>query len=89
MLIQALSAMRYTAMMNNAAYNMMSTNNARMGLLSSPMNNISFGALAAMDTQLGLQSITNSLEYQMYKAMAEQSKKQLKEDIKQSFSIFA
>lgn len=89
MLVQAISAMRYTAMMNNAAYNMMSANNARMGLISSPMNNISFGALAAMDTQLELQSITNSLQYQMYKAMLEQSKKQLKEDIKQQFSIFA
>ena len=88
--ISALSAMQYTMMANNSAYNMMSLSNARRGLLSNA-GNISFGslgALAAMDTQYELDMITNSLQYKMSKAMLEQIKKQQKEDAKR-FSIFA
>ena len=86
--IQAFAAMRYTSMMNNAAYNMISANNARMSLISSPMNNISFQSLAAMDTQMELEAITNSVQYQMAKAMLEQIKKLQKEDVKR-LNIFA
>jgi len=88
--ISAMSAMRYTMMANNSAYNMMSLNSARMGLLSN-VGNVSFGslgALAAMDTQYELDMITNSLQYKMSKAMLEQIKKQQKEDAKR-FSVFA
>ena len=88
--ISAMSAMRYTMMANNSAYNMMSLNNARMGLLSN-VGNVSFGslgALAAMDTQYEMDMITNSLQYKMSKAMLEQIKKQQKEDAKR-FSVFA
>ena len=88
--ISAMSAMRYTMMANNSAYNMMSLNSARMGLLSN-VGNVSFGslgALAAMDTQYEMDMITNSLQYKMSKAMLEQIKKQQKEDAKR-FSVFA
>ena len=88
--ISAMSAMRYTMMANNSAYNMMSLNNARMGLLSN-VGNVSFGSLgafAAMDTQYEMDMITNSLQYKMSKAMLEQIKKQQKEDAKR-FSVFA
>ena len=88
--ISAMSAMRYTMMANNSAYNMMRLNSARMGLLSNA-GNVSFGslgALAAMDTQYELDMITNSLQYKMSKAMLEQIKKQQKEDAKR-FSVFA
>ena len=86
--INAISIAQYTSMMNNAAYNLMGINNSRMGLISSAANNISFGSLAQMDTQLELQSITNSLQYKMAKAMLEQAKKQQEEDSK-SFNVFA
>lgn len=90
--INAISMANYTIMANNAAFNMMQASNARMGMLSS-MNgyNVSFGSLEslhAMDTQLELEMLTNSLQYKMSKAMLEQLKKMEKEDAKR-FSIFA
>lgn len=91
--ILALSAAHYTYMKNNAAMNMMNINNARMGLMCTPGETAggigcSPEALCAMDTQLELDALTNSLQYQYAKAMLEQIKKQQKEDAKQ-FSIFA
>jgi len=88
--ISAMSAMHYTMMANSSVYNIMSLNNARMGLLSNA-GNVSFGSLGAlseMDTQYELAMITNSLQYKMAKAMLEQVKKQQKEDAKR-FSLFA
>ena len=72
-------------MKNNALCNMINTNNARMGLISSPMNNISFRALdsiAAMDTQMELNAINYSLQYQLSKVMLEQLRKLQKEETK-------
>ena len=87
--VNSISMGYYTMMANNSAYNMMAAANARTNMISSPMmNNISFGSLAAMDTQYELDIITNSLQYKMAKAMLEQLKKQQKEDVKR-FSIFA
>ena len=89
--IQTMSAMYYTALANRASYNMIASNNARLGLISSLGANPSFGSLeslCAMDTQYEMDSITNSLQYEMAKAMLEQIKKQQKEDAKR-FSIFA
>jgi len=89
--ILALSMAHYTGMKNNALYNMISTNNARMGLMSSPMSNISFGALdsvAAMDAQMELNAMNYSIQYQMAKAMLEQLKQLQKDEIKR-FSTFA
>ena len=85
--ISAISALQYTTMANNSAYNMMSANNARMNLLSN-LDGYDIGTLSAMDTQYELSAITNSLQYKMAKAMLEQIKKQQKEDAKR-FSIFA
>lgn len=70
---------------------MLSVNNARMGLISNPYHP-SFGsldALAAMDTQLELESITCSLQYQIAKAMLEQLKKQQKDEAIKCFNTFA
>ena len=88
--VNAVSMGYYTMMANNSAYNMMAAANARTNMISSPMmmNNISFGSLAAMDTQYELDMITNSLQYKMARAMLEQLRKQQKEDAKR-FSIFA
>lgn len=87
--VNSISMGYYTMMANNSAYNMMAAANARTNMISSPMmNNISFGSLAAMDTQYELDMITSSLQYKMAKAMLEQLKKQQKEDVKR-FSIFA
>ena len=83
--ILALSTAHYTNMKNNALYNMISTNNARMGLMTSPMSNISFGSLdslAAMDTQMELNAINYSLQYQIAKAMLEKLKMLQKEETK-------
>ena len=88
--INAISTAYYTSMENNSAFAMMASNNARMGLLSNA-HNVSFGslsALSAMDTQLEIDAITNSLQYKMAKAMLEQLKKQQKEDAKR-FNVFA
>lgn len=92
-LINAISIAHYTTLMNNAAYSVMQNNNARMGLISSvgcPGGDCgtSLESLAALDTQLELDALTNSLQYQMAKAMLEQLKKQQKEDAKR-FSTFA
>ena len=90
-LVNLMSIGYYTSLMNNSAYSMMSANNSRMGLISSIGANPSFGSLEslhAMDTQYELSAVTNSLQYQISKAMLEQLKKQQKEDLKQ-FSIFA
>ena len=88
--IQAISAMYYTSLANCSAYNMMSTNNTRMGFLnnSTALSFGSLGALAETDTQLELNMITNSLEYQMAKTMLKNIKQQQKEDAK-NFSAFA
>jgi len=90
-LINAISIMHYTTMMNNAAYSMMKINNSRMGLLTDTAGGIgcspSLEQLAALDTQLELDAISNSMQYQMAKAILEQLKKQQKEDAKR-FSVF-
>lgn len=87
--VNAISTWYYTSLANNAAYNMLSASNARTNLISSPMMyNVSFGALAALDTQYELDMITNSLQYKMARAMLEQLRKQHKEDAER-FSIFA
>ena len=87
--VNSISMGYYTMMANSSAYNMMAAANARSNMISSPiMSNISFGSLAAMDTQYELDMITSSLQYKMAKAMLEQLKKQQKEDVKR-FSIFA
>jgi hypothetical protein len=80
--------------MKMMALNMMKINNARMGMLCNPGDTTggigmgSLESLCAMDTQMELDSITNSIQYQFAKAMLENIKKQQKEDAKR-FSIFA
>ena len=92
--ILAMSAMHYINAKNNAIMNMMNINNARMGLMCCPGSDTTGGigcspeALCAMDTQMEIDMLTNSLQYQYAKAMLEQIKKQQKEDAKK-FSIFA
>jgi len=90
--ILAMSAMQYINAKNNALMNMMNINNARMGMLANPGDTTggfgSLESLCAMDTQMEMDYLTNSLQYQMAKAMLEQIKKQQKEDAKK-FSIFA
>lgn len=91
--ISAISAMQYIAMKNNAVMNMININNARMNLmcgLSDTTGGIGCSpeALCAMDTQMEIDALTNSLQYQYAKAMLEQIKLKQKEDAK-SFSIFA
>ena len=80
----------YTVMANNSAYSMMMGNNARLGLLGyasnlgamagNGMDNVSFKALADMDTKLELQAITDSFNYKYSKAMLEKLKKMQEED---------
>ena len=90
----AFSAMHYINMQNNAALNMMRISSARMNMLCDPGDTTggigcnSLDAMCAMDTQMELDSLTNSIQYQFAKAMLEQIKKQQKEDAKR-FSIFA
>ena len=92
--ILALSAMHYINLKNNAMMNIINLNNARMGLMCCPGGDTTGGigcspeALCAMDTQMEIDTLTNSLQYQYAKAVLEQIKKQQKEDAKQ-FSIFA
>ena len=91
--ILALSAMHYINMKNNAAYNMMNISNNRMNMLQS-LGDTTGGIgcspdeLCALDTQMEIDALTSSLQYQFAKAMLEQIKKQQKEDAKQ-FSLFA
>lgn len=91
--ISAISAMQYITMRNNAVMNMMNINNTRMSLLCNPGDTTggigcSPEALCAMDTQMEIDMLTNSLQYQYAKAMLEQLKLQQKEDAKR-FSLFA
>ena len=94
LLVNAMSIAHYTRMANNAAYSMMRINNSRMDMISSMGNGMDFGtssleSVAALDTQLEIDSLTSSFQYKFAKAMLEQLKKQQKEDIKNSFSTFA
>lgn len=92
--IQALAAMQYTMMRNNAAISMINANNARIDMISGLNYNAcspsfkGLDTLTATDTQLEMQAITSGLQYKMSIAMLEQIKKQQKEDTKR-FSIFA
>ena len=87
--ILALSAMHYTNMKNNALMNMMHVNNARMNMISSGLGAFDCpDDLCAIDTQMEMDNITNSIQYQFAKAMLEQIKKQQKEDSKR-FNMFA
>ena len=89
--ILAISMAHYTAMKNNALSNMMHINDARMGLMTSPMQNISFRGLdtiAAMDCEMELNAINYSIQYQIAKNMLESLKKLQKEETKR-FNTFA
>ncbi len=91
--ILALSAAHYLNMKNNAMMNMMNINNARMSMMCTPGDTAgsvacSPEALCAMDTQMELDALTNSLQYMYAQAVLEQIKKQQKEDAKR-FSLFA
>ncbi len=84
--------MNYTMMANNAVFRGLSANNARLGLLSSPISDLNpqqLAQLSALDTQLELDAMTCSLQYKCAKAMLESLKKLQDDDIKRSFSIFA
>lgn len=86
--IIAISMAQYTTMRNNALNNLIMTNNARMGLISSP--NINFCGLdkiAYMDNQMELNAINYSIQYQMAKAMLERLKALQKEEAKR-FNTF-
>ena len=94
-LINAISIAHYTRMANDAAYSMMKMNNSRMNMISSlgygmdpGFETGSLESFAAMDTQMELDTLSLSLQYQMAKAMLEQLKKQQKEDAKK-FNLFA
>ena len=87
--ILAISMAQYTTMRNNALNNLIMTNNARMGLMSSP--NINFCGLdkiAYMDNQMELNAINYSIQYQMAKAMLERLRALQKEEAKR-FNTFA
>lgn len=92
--ILALSAIQCINAKNNALYNMMNINNARMGMIAQPYNitgGIGFGsleALSALDTKMEMDYFTNSVQYMMAKAMLEQIKKLQKEE-SERFSTFA
>jgi len=88
--ILALSAINCINMKNNAALNMMKINNARMNMLGDTTGGIGCSpeALCAMDTQLEVVALLNSVQYQYAKAMLEQINKKQKEDAKH-FSLFA
>ncbi len=71
-------------MANHSMYSMLSAQNAKMGLLSSA-GNVSFGSLeslCALDTQYDMQMISDSVSYQMAKAMLKSLKKLQQEDAK-------
>ena len=87
-LVNTISMLNYTMLANSSANAMMGISNTRMGLLSAPMGCMSPSALCAMDTQMELDMITNSLQYKMSKAMLEQLKKQQAEDSKR-FNVLA
>jgi hypothetical protein len=83
--ILAMSMAHYGIMRNNALNNMLMTNNARMGLMSYPMQNINFcgiDRLAFMDNQMELNAINYSIQYQMAKAMLEKLRILQKEETK-------
>lgn len=83
--ILAMSMAHYGMMRNNALNNMFMANNARMGLMSYPMQNINFcgiDRLAFMDNQMELNAINYSIQYQMAKAMLEKLKILQKEETK-------
>ncbi len=91
-IIQAYSSAYYTALANRSMYSMLSAQNARMGLLQSA-GNVSFGAmdlstLCAMDTQYETQVISDSVSYQMAKAMLKSLKKLQQEETKKGLDLF-
>ena len=76
--INAISMANYTIMANDSAFSMMQAANARVGMLSGLNGyNINFGSLEALhqaDTQLQLDMLSNSLRYNMSKAILENLK---------------
>ena len=91
-IIQAYSSAYYTALANHSMYSMLNAQNARMGLLRSA-GNVSFGAmdlgtLCAMDTQYETQMISDSVSYQMAKAMLKSLKRLHQEEAKKGLDLF-
>ena len=87
--ILAISMAQYATMKTNALNSLIKTNNARMGLMSSP--NINFCGLdqiAFMDNQMDLNAINYSIQYQMANAMLERLRALQKEEAKR-FNTFA
>jgi len=89
--ILAISMAQYATMKNNALNNLISTNNARLGLMANPMQNVNFcgyDKIAYMDNQMELNAINYSIQYQMAKAMLERLRILQKEEAKR-FNTFA
>lgn len=91
--VSSLMLGHYTMMANNMAFRGMMANNARLNMISNmsgmPYSPQSLAAISAMDTQLELDALSSSFQYQYSKKMIEQLKKLQKENIERSFSTFA
>jgi len=72
-LVSAISRIHYTALANNAAYNMLMCNNAQMSLLRN-CDNINFRALAQADKTLTCNRLQNNLLLRYAEAMLENQK---------------
>jgi len=90
MLVSALAMFNAIGMQHNAAYNMMRTQDSMLSSLRSLNGrNTNFRALYHQDVRNDISLAQNSLMYQISSAMRDSYKARLKDEIKNSFSIFA
>jgi len=81
--------MKNINMMNNSAYNIMSSNNSLMNLNSFAANSNNSSYLQQTEKSLLADRLNSELMYKMSEAQLKALKKAEKEDIKRSFSTFA
>lgn len=91
MLVSALAMFHAIGMQHSAAYNMMRTQDSMLSSLRSLNGggHPNFQALYHQDIQNDMSMAKNSLMYQIASAMRDSYKARLKDEIKNSFSIFA
>ncbi len=77
--------------MNNAAYGMMQSSNALMGLISfaGTNPNVDLGKLNSVEKNLMMKMLNDSFIYKISQAQEKQLKKLEQDNIKHSFSTFA
>ena len=81
MLVSFINSLNAISMQHSASYNLMQSRQAILSAMRNPnLQNMNFGALHQLDTNLALDIANNNFQYQLASVLRKQADKQSKEN---------